>query len=179
MDHENALGEVGALARLLVEAERRVVNVDDELSKAKEHARRLREEALPGAMQELGVEELTLTDGSKITMGLEVYCSISSDNKPAAHAWLERNGFGGLIKTSISLPFGRSEEEQADLRDFLEFLNSAGLTYEQEQGVHAQTLKAWLKEQLRGEEGSIKSLPLQLFGARPVTVAKVKLPKGN
>ena len=38
-----------------------------------------------------------------------------------------------------------------------------------DQGVHAQTLKAFLKEQL--SKGA--NIPLELFGARPVWTAKI------
>lgn len=174
----DALGEVGRLAHMLVDADRKVEDAEVALAGAKENARRLREEALPGALQELGIDEIVLSDGAKITMGLEVYCSISADNKGAALRWLEENAFGGLIKTTVALPFGRSDEEKAELAQLRSILDTERFTYTEEQGVHAGTLKAWLKEQLRGGPDTV-SVPLQLFGARPVTVAKVKLPKGN
>lgn len=169
------LGEVAMLAQYLVQADREVDDAEEALSAAKERARRLREEALPGAMEELGLKELTLEDGAKITASLEVYCSIPAGYREQAFAWLDKNNFGGLIKTQVTLPFGRSATEQAELRGLRERLTEDGYTFEEKQDVHPMTLKAWLKEQLR--EGA-KKVPLHFFGARPVTVAKVKLPKG-
>ena len=52
----------------------------------------------------------------------------------------------------------------------MRLLRELGLQPEVKQDVHAQTLKAWLREQL--EQGA--EVDLELFGARPVWVAKVK-----
>lgn len=173
----STLGDVGVLARLLVDAETAVDKAELALSRAKENARRIREESLPSAMDELGLTSLKLEDGSTITVSPEVYCSITEEKRFDAHAWLEANDFGGLIKTEVLLPFGRDEEERKSLAEMITWLNENEITFSKKESVHAGTLKAWLKEQLR--DGDPKKVPLQLFGARPVTVAKVKLPKGN
>jgi hypothetical protein len=170
------LGEVAALARRLVAADARVAEAERELRAAEEHARRLREESLPGAMQELGLTDLELDDGARISVGLEVYCAIPATERARAFEWLEEHDFGGLIKTEVKLPFGRGAEETAALQRLVLLLQQNDFDFEAKQDVHPQTLKAWLKEQLR--EGR-SDLPLQLFGARPVTLAKVKLPKGK
>jgi len=171
------LGDVAVLARLLVDAERNEIAAEQALAAAKETARRIREESLPSVMQELGLTELTLDDGSEIKTGMEVYCGIKVDDREAAFGWLEENGFGGLIKTEVVVPFGRSDEERKMLTKLKRSLEKAEYQYTAGQSIHAGTLKAWLKEQLR--EGDPKKVPLQLFGARPVTVAKVKLAKGE
>lgn len=170
------LGEVAALARRLVAADARVAEAEEALRTAEAHARRLREEALPEAMAELGLAELQLDDGTKISVALEVYCGIPAAERERAFQWLEDNDFGGLIKTEVKVPFGRNDDERAALRKLVQILESERFEYQAKQDVHAQTLKAWLKEQLR--EGR-QDLPLQLFGARPVTLAKVKLAKGR
>lgn len=169
------LSEVSQLARLLVDADAAVERQEHELSVAKENARRLREEALPSAMMELGLERLDLSDGTQITTGEDVYCSITEAMRERAHSWLDDNGFGGLIKTDIVVPFGRDDEGRQKMKDVVWHLAGLGLSIQRKEAVHPGTLKAFLKEQLR--EGR-PDLPLQLFGARPVTVAKVKLPKG-
>lgn len=162
------MNDLSALANALVEADEDVERAERSLKDKKEAARRLREEALPAAMQEVGMSKVTLDSGRVISVAQEVYASIPAANKPAAYAWLEEHNFGGLIKTEVAVAFGRGETEKAiGLQDAL---REQGLEADLERSIHAQTLKAFIKEQLAaGNE-----LPLDLFGAMPVWVAKVK-----
>ncbi len=161
------LDDMAELARALVEAEKVTEKAEENLSKVKERERVLREETIPGAMQELGVEALTLDTGQKLTVKQDVYAAIPKDKKDEAFAWLEENNFGGLIKTEVAVQFGKGELEKA--KELLEKLEAedyaAGIT----QDVHAQTLKAFLREEIR--KGT--NIPLEKFGARPVSVAKI------
>lgn len=165
------LGEVSRLAKLLVDADAEVERIEELLKAAKAHVTRIREEALPGAMQEIDLKEVTLSDGSKIKVVDEVYCSITEAKKAAAFEWLEENDFGGLIKTGVEVAYGRDQRD--DALAFYTKLAAEGKDVSISAGVHAQTLKAWMKEQLA--EG--RNVPMELFSARSVTVAKVTLPK--
>ena len=163
----NALGEISALARMLVDYDREVDEAEAKLKELKEHARRVREESLPGAMEQLGLKELRLASGERIEIKQDVYASIPKDGQGAAFEWLEGNGFGGLIKTEVSVSFGRDERLAA--RELAETLVAQGLVADVSSSVHVQTLKAFLREQL----AEARPIPLDLFGARPVSVAKV------
>lgn len=165
----NTLGEVSALARALVEAERATTEAEAELKRCKEHERRLREEDLPGAMQELGLDKIRLETGEEISTKLEVYASIPAARKQEAFDWLEANGFGGLIKSEITVPFSREELDKA--ADLAHQLQEDGFTCSLGRTVHPQTLKAFIKEQL----AQATPVPLELFGAQAVNTAKVKL----
>lgn len=162
-----SLDDMASLARALVDADAAVEDADQALKDAKERARVLREETIPSAMQELGLEELKLVTGQKLSIKQEVYASIPASNKNAAFQWLNDNGFGGLIKIEVDASFGKGEQDAA--MALYQELNSRGLTASFDQGVHAQTLKAFLKEQLA--QGT--NIPLDLFGARPVWTAKL------
>lgn len=162
-----SLDDMASLARALVDADAAVEDADQALKDAKERARVLREETIPSAMQELGLEELKLATGQKLSVKQEVYASIPAANKQAAFQWLNDNGFGGLIKIEVDASFGKGEQDAA--MALYQELNSRGLTASFGQGVHAQTLKAFLKEQLA--QGT--NIPLDLFGARPVWTAKL------
>lgn len=164
------MDELSALAHALTEADRAVDAAEQELKQRKEFARILREETLPGAMQELQLTNITLGSGEKIGIKQEVYLALSAERKEEAFNWLEQNNFGGLIKTVVSVQFGKGELEVA--QHTAEELQEAGLSPELKRDVHAQTLKAWAREQL--SEG--KSFPMDLFGARPVWTATVKKP---
>lgn len=161
------LTEMAELARAMVDADKAVEQAEATLKVATESARQLREETIPAAMQELGLEELKLDTGEKLSIKQEVYASIPKANQAEAYAWLEEHGFGGLIKTEVSTPFGKGELEAA--MQLVERLQSEGLPAEASQSVHAQTLKAFLREQL----AQAADIPLELFGARPVWTAKL------
>lgn len=162
-----SLDDMASLARALVDADAAVEDADQALKNAKERARVLREETIPSAMQELGLEELKLATGQKLSIKQEVYASIPAANKNAAFQWLNDNGFGGLIKIEVDASFGNGEQDAA--MALYQELNSRGLTASFDQSVHPQTLKAFLKEQLA--QGT--NIPLDLFGARPVWTAKL------
>lgn len=162
-----SLTEMAELARALVDADKNVEAADISLATAKERARLLREETIPSAMQELGLESLVLDTGQKLKVQQEVYASIPAANKLAAYDWLNEHGFGGLIKVEVSTQFAKGDQDKAI--DLAQTLRGMGFDPALDQGVHAQTLKAFLKEQL--SKGA--NIPLELFGARPVWTAKI------
>lgn len=163
-----SLDEMASLARALVDADAAVQDADQALKDAKERARLLREETIPSAMQELGIDKLELNTGQKITIQQEVYASIPAASKNAAFDWLNDNGFGGLIKVGVSTQYGKGEKEAA--MTLYQELQQRGLTAKFDESVHPQTLKAFLKEQISAGT----NVPLDLFGARPVWTAKIK-----
>jgi len=162
------LYQIAGLARALLAADRSVEQADLALRKEKEKRRIIREETLPGAMQELGIEKLTLETGDTITISREVYASIPAGARANAHRWLQEHNFGGLLKTEVTVAYGR--DSAAEASELAIELEQRGLSVMAIEKVHPQTLKAWLKEQLQaGTE-----IPLDLFGARPVWTAKIK-----
>jgi hypothetical protein len=162
------LEELTGLARSFIEAESAVALAEESLKAAKEKARLLREETIPSAMQELGVESIVLETGQKLAVKQDVYATLTEDNKPQAFKWLVDNNFGGLIKTEVKTQYGREEYDTAV--ELLQELHGRGLTASLDETIHAQTLKAFLREQIAKGE---LDLPLELFNARPVFVAKI------
>lgn len=162
------MDDVSRLAKAMNDADDAVKAAEDALKAAKERARVLHEETVPAAMQELGLNIVGLDTGEKITLKQEVYASIPKANKTAAFQWLEDNDFGSIIKTEVSITFGKGEFDAATEK-FME-LQSAGLNVSIDQNVHAGTLKAFLKEQISNGNAE---LPLDLFGAMPVWEAKI------
>jgi hypothetical protein len=163
-----SLTEMAELARALRDAQADVELLEAKLKEQKEYARVLREETLPGAMQELGLAELKLDTGETITITDDVYASIPADKKPAAFDWLEDHGFGGLIKTEVGVMFGKGEMDKAT--EVYDALAGQGMEPKFIRDVHPQTLRAFLREQMRAGN----PVPLNLFGARPVFTTKLK-----
>lgn len=199
------LADLSLLAAAQVAAEREVDNAKGVLGEKAKTLMRLREESVPMAMAELEMDRVRLSTGEEVSVKQEVYCAISEANKDEAHDWLEEHNFGGLIKTTVSVSFGKDEMPFAlALFEKLQSMKVEAtistptppkrvgkkmvrqppkykkvkreLEPQMDRGVHPQTLKAFLREQLSKSGGS-DELPLELFGARPVWVSKITPPK--
>lgn len=167
----STLETLTTLANALVKADENTDAAEKSFKEAKEAARVLREEHIPSVFHELGIDEIKLESGAKFKITQDVCSTLSAATKPAAYDWLVENGHGGLVKTVVSSTFGKGEEE--DAVKLSEELVRLGLDSNLKRDVHAGTMKAWLKEQLA--DGTPP--PMDLFGARPVFKATVKIPK--
>ena len=63
------------------------------------------ERDIPALMQELGLSDATLEDGTTVTVSEQIFASISEERQAAAFAWLTEHGLGGIIKevTKVSV----------------------------------------------------------------------------
>ena len=132
----------------------------------------LSQETIPTKMQELGINETTMKDGSKITVKEGFHCRIPKDKIEEAHAYLRQEDLGDIIKNTVSTSFGTGEDNMAGgLAGYIQ--QNYGITPDVKESVHPSTLKATLKK--RHEEGL--SDPDDLFGIfiRPET----KITKGK
>lgn len=162
-----SLDDMSDLARKLMDAEQETAKAEAVLSRVKERERLLREETIPSAMQELGLESLKLDTGQKLSCKMDVFASITEEKKDAAFDWLQEHGFGGLVKVVVSVAYGKGDAEKA--AELVLELQKLELPVECDQDIHVQTLKAFLREQLsKGSE-----VDLDLFSARPVWKAKL------
>lgn len=166
------LKRIVELATLMVAQQRRVEDLKRDLETAQRDLARIETEDLPELMSEVGLNSVTLDDGSVIEVKQDVQCGISEERRNAAHAWLIEHGFGGLIKTEVVVAFGRGEKEAAE--EFsAEVVQLTGHTPAVKEAVHASTLKAFVKEQL---EAGV-AIPFDLFGIHPYNKAKLKAAK--
>ena len=118
-------------------------------------------------LAELGLNAIELDDGSKVTVQPTYGAHIKVADREEAYQWLRDNDFGDIIKNTVFCNFARGEEQQAV--EFKEAAEKMGFFPEQKPEVHAQTLKAWVKE--RVENGD--SFPMDLFGAYTGQRAKI------
>lgn len=128
---------------------------------------------IPSIMGTLGLEEFKLSDGSKVTVKEDVKCGLSEERKPDAFAWLRANEFDGIIKTGVSLSFGKGEQEA--VAKAMAALQQAGFEPSVAENVHPQTLKSFVKEQLA--DGT--NIPMETFGVYEYKVAKIALPRSR
>jgi len=161
------------LAELLVKQKSKVADLEDQLKAAKADAFRTEREDLPELMSEVGMSEFVLEDGSKVSVKEEVDASITEAKRDAAVAWLVDNGFGGLIKTTVTASFAKGDREAAV--ELAERMSQDGIIAELKEVVHPATLKSFVKEQLtNGEE-----IPFDTFSIRPYNIANISPAKGK
>lgn len=161
------MSEVARLAEETYEAQKKVEKIQEELDAAKLVLRNYSEKLLPEKMEELGLNTYETTTGIHVRVKEEIRGGLPSENRVKGHEWLEKNGYGGIIKSRVVVPFKRDELTKAN--EFVEKLQSENMIAGLEREVHAQTLLAFIKEQLA--QGN--DIPLDIFKVYRQRVAKV------
>jgi len=157
--------------------------LEGELKQVSVELREVSEKLLPEAMDEVGLEKFTLSDGTTISIAEIVSAGLPTaggierargekrevllDRLSQALVWLEGHGAGDLIKNEVRALFGRGEDDEAEA--LAAFAAQHGYSYTQSRTVHPQTLGAFCREQL--ESGA--DLPMDLLGVHIVRRAKV------
>lgn len=155
----------------LLKEEDYIALLEEQLSKAKEKARVLRVHTIPELMADLGMRTLPMEGGYTIEVKPFVNISIPKPVQSKAYVWLEEQGFGDLVKNTVTVNLGMGENELA--KQAVDALVALKLVPEQAQRVHPSTLKAWAREQMT--KGL--NLPHELFTAHLGDEAKVSRPK--
>jgi hypothetical protein len=107
----------------------------------------------------MGIRELSLTDGRKLTIKELVFANISKARADEAFQWLRENSMDGIIDKVITVD-----------ADLVEKLQEARIAYSQKESVNAMRLKAFAREQLEANP----SFPGHLFGVHTVNSAIIK-----
>tara|TARA_R100001086_G_scaffold101862_5_gene51144 strand:- start:3745 stop:4248 length:504 start_codon:yes stop_codon:yes gene_type:complete len=151
------LNDLTNKAEELLELEKLMDKVQAELKEVKNKYQKVSEEDIPSMLSELGLSEITMNDGSKISTSQYYSARITPDKTDEAFAWLNSNGHGDIIKNTVSVSFGREENDSA--LKLTSELHSKGLDPAQKKWVEPMTLKAFVREQV--ESGN--DLPLETF----------------
>lgn len=171
-----SIGDVSNLTELInkqLELEREIIKLDDELKQKGFSLKKLSEETIPNVFLTLGISELSLDDGSKVTVKPYYATSIKEENKEVAFEWLRTNNHDDLIKHEIKIGFGKGEDEQAaELKKTLVELN---VNYTDKEFVHSMTLKAFVVEQI--EKMKDDSFPMETFSVYIGKKTKITPPK--
>ena len=155
------------MGELMVQADSEVTRLTDELKAAKEHFNSIAMVDLPALLQELGLSSIELDTGAKIAVRSDLSAAITAAKHDLAMKWLIDNGFGGLIKTNVTVAFSAEEQEAA--AEFAEAVMSDYDNVDYKAAVHPGTLKAFVKEQLAAGF----PLPLDLFSVHEFSIAKL------
>lgn len=165
----NELSEIAQLAESQHAAQVKVEKLETELEIAQKELRNISEKLLPDKMEALGLSDYSTTTGIHVVISEKIRASLAVENRPKGFAWLEENGFGGMIKTTVVSAFGRQQLEKASA--LADKLREEGYLTNMERKVEPATLTAFVKEQLT--QG--KELPLDVFGVFRQRIAKVEV----
>ena len=155
---DDQVSGIAGLARRAKLLEKEISEMEETLKERAEQYRKLTEQTIPEAMAETGMKKFVMEDGSSIDIKPFYGASIPKARQAEAYQWLRDNGFDDIIKNTISVRFGRGEDELS-VR-LLNLLGTQGYPAEQAQKIEPQTLKAWVKE--RVEKGQV--VDTELFG---------------
>jgi|TARA_R100001594_G_scaffold22694_1_gene44053 hypothetical protein len=154
-----ALGSVAELARAIRNQEDTIRHLEEKLKTEKKLLLKLSDEDLPAILDELGLQSFKLEDGSEVTVKSTYGATIRVDDREQAYDWLRQNEYDDIIKNTVSVQFGRGEDEKA--KEFKELAENNRYAADQKTEIHPQTLRAFIKERVEaGDE-----FPMQLFGA--------------
>ena len=155
---DNSLKEMANLCAEQAALEDEMKQLEEQLKAKAKAARKLSQEIIPAKMSELGLESLTLKDGSSVKVKQLVQASIPVKYREEVFEWLRDNGHGDLIKNQVSATFGKGEDDSAS--NFIDKIEELGYQPNQKVWVEPMTLKAFVREQIaRGSE-----LPMDKFG---------------
>ena len=130
----------------LKELEDEISNAEESLKKLKEKARQVSSIEIPAMMDDMQITKLKLKDGESVEIKKVYGASIPKDQQEAAFTWLRNNGLGDVIKNDITVTFGRGEDNKA--AQYAVLARGQGFEPVQKIGVHAQTLKALVRERI-------------------------------
>lgn len=164
----DGLSDIASLAKLALQLEREIAELDETVKERKETLRNLTEVRIPEALNELGMSSFKMADGSSIEVKPFYSASIPAERKGEAYEWLRQHGYDDIIKNTVSVQFGRGEDEDAG--KMLELVRKSGYIPDQAEKIEPMTLKAWVREMV--EQGT--EFPSELFGAHVGQKAKIK-----
>lgn len=158
--NEDTLQRLSRLAASAKNAASEVASLEAALEAAKKQLTDLTEREIPSIMDEVGMADFRLSNGTRITVREEVRASIPAARKDEAIAWLDQHDLSGMVKRTFTIAFNRDEETwankfEADLRK-----RKKEVRLKKEYKVEPMTLKAWASSSLK--EGL--DVPADLFG---------------
>lgn len=179
-----SLLELRTLAGEAEGLETQIKHHEEAIKSLSERNNQIKTKELPEKMAALAMDEFTLSSGAKVAIKDFVSGSLPKDEidpdirrpedpnpRKDALDYLTEIGGGDLLKTVVSVDFGKSQHNEA--LDLFATLKEQGHDAKCDSNVHPATLAAFAREKLReGEEIAFDKL-----GLYAGKVAKITLPK--
>lgn len=132
--------------------------LEEKTKEANERIQQLSTKLIPDMMMSIGMSEVTLNTGRRITLKPDIHASVSKERMAYALVWLRNHNMDSIAKQSIKLDVA-----------FAEAIEQTGLPFTREATIHPSTLLAFVKERLAAEDNA--TFPRELFGVHEGTKA--------
>ncbi len=179
--------EIVELARDMVRRERRIAQMEAQLSKEKEELRVIQYTTMPDLMRTHNIRSQTMGDGWVLACepffraSLPALSTIEkADPEEAARLmsqlnagikWIEANRGGDIIRDTIKVELGKGQSAMA--KQIMALVKKLKLSAERARKVHPATLAKFLREKIQAGA----DVPTETFSLSSGEVAKVVPPK--
>ena len=157
LDRTTNLKSLANQVKILRELEDQIKTEEELLKDKKKDLERISGEIIPTLLNEMGLSQIKLMDGSSVEVKPYYAANISLKNREEAYNWLRSNGLGDIIKNEITVSFGRNEDNKA--ATYANLAKGQGFQPTQKLKVEPMTLKALVRERI--ENG--KDMPTDIF----------------
>ena len=134
---------------LLKKKEDEVAELEEKLKAKKAEADDISSRVIPELLQEQGLQEIKLADGSKVSVKKEFRATLPKDEirREAAYQWLRDQNLGDIIKNNVTVSFGKGEDNKAN--QLVDLAVANGFTPQQKSDVAWNTLTALYEERVK------------------------------
>jgi hypothetical protein len=146
MSDFNKAETIAELTRELELLQSDKVQIEQRLKEIDENIKQLTEIIIPDKMFEFNLSSLKLKNGKVLEIKEEIFATILKEKYLDGLSWLKSNGFEDLIKSEIKVNVGKNNTL---LNKISTYLINEGVSFDSKEAVHPQTLKAFVKEQLK------------------------------
>jgi len=115
-----------------------ITEKENELGELKAARDRIMRDDLPGALHELGLEEVRTADGLAVSISRKLNHSVL--DKQALGAWLIKHDYGQLIKDTLAFNRGGLSPE------LIEYMDAMRYEYARDSKIESQTLAKLLRD---------------------------------
>ena len=100
----------------LKQKEDEIAALEEQLKSKKAEADDISSRVIPELLQEQGLSEIKLADGSKVSVKKEYRCTLPKDEekRTQCYKWLRDQGLGDIIKNNVFVTFGKGEDDKAE-----------------------------------------------------------------
>ena len=159
---EGQLSSISSWAQRALELTANIEQVEEHLNFLKKELAAIEEVSLPQALLAANMSEFTMTGGGKIQIEDVIQGGLSKDldKRDATIKYIISEGGEEIIKDNFEVSFPKGRYEDAVF--LRKLLSENKVIFDEFEGVHAQTLKAFLREKI--ESGAIP--PFEEMGIR-------------
>jgi hypothetical protein len=157
---DNVLSVIKGYGDVLANLEKSIREKEEEVKSLKKEQKQIAEQTLPDIMDDAGINEVTLANGTKIECKDYIFARIKDEF--TAFKYLRDKGEDSIIDNRIQINLPKGFEQAAQmLMGFLEQNNLQSMA-QQKKSVHFKRLESWVRDALERED--LDDLPRNAFG---------------